>query len=88
VASTLTYASRTTTDGKWVTPRWDTMWFPDAFVGVMEQLQYALRSGEPPALSIADNVKTMALVEAAYRSIEEKRTVAVAECDTSGRNQG
>ncbi|MEM7024791.1 MAG: Gfo/Idh/MocA family oxidoreductase, partial [Pseudomonadota bacterium] len=76
--STLTYASQSTTGGRWVTPRWDTMWFPHAFAGVMEQLQYALRVGEPPALSIADNVKTMALVEAAYRSIEEKRTVTVA----------
>ncbi|MGH8816911.1 MAG: gfo/Idh/MocA family oxidoreductase, partial [Achromobacter pestifer] len=76
--STLSYASRATaghTDGRWVTPTWDTMWFPHAFIGVMEQLQYALASGTEPALSVTDNVRTMALVEAAYTSIAEGRTV-------------
>ena len=53
------------------------MWFPHAFIGVMEQLQYAIRAHEAPALSVADNVRTMALVEAAYRSIDEGRTVAL-----------
>ncbi|MDX1127843.1 gfo/Idh/MocA family oxidoreductase [Sinorhizobium medicae] len=77
--STLTYASRKTTGGKWVTPEWQTMWFPHAFIGVMEQLQYAVNSGEPPALSVADNVKTVALVEAGYRSIAEARTVRLSE---------
>jgi len=81
--STLTYASTTETGGDWVTPEWDTMWFPHAFIGVMEQLQYALKSGEPPALSVADNVATMALVEAAYRSIDEKRTVRLDEIKTN-----
>ncbi|WP_412178760.1 Gfo/Idh/MocA family protein [Rhizobium sp. TRM96647] len=77
--STLSYASKKTTGGKWVSPKWDTMWFPHAFVGVMEQLQYAVKSGEPPALSVADNVRTVALVEAGYRSIEERRTVRLSE---------
>ena len=39
--STLRYAS-TATKGEWVEPRWETTWFPHAFSGVMEQLQYAL----------------------------------------------
>jgi predicted dehydrogenase len=77
--STLSYASQKTTGGKWVSPEWETMWFPQAFIGVMEQLQHAVKTGEAPALSVADNVKTMALVEAAYRSIEEKRTVQLSE---------
>lgn len=75
--STLSYASRRETGGQWVTPEWETMWFPHAFIGVMEQLQWALRSGEPPTLSVEDNVRTMALVEAAYQSIDEARTVAL-----------
>ncbi len=79
VASRLDYASAATTGGVWVSPSWETMWFPHAFIGVMEQLQHAVKTGEPPALSIADNVKTMALVEAAYRSIDEKRTVKLSE---------
>ena len=78
-ASTLSYASAKTTGGKWVTPTWDTMWFPHAFIGVMEQLQHAVKTGTPPALSVADNVKTMALVEAGYRSIAKGRTVKLSE---------
>lgn len=78
-ASTLKYASRTATGGKWVEPKWQTMWFPHAFIGVMEQLQHAVKTGEAPALSVADNVKTMALIEAGYRSIDEGRTVKLSE---------
>jgi predicted dehydrogenase len=78
-ASTLTYASTRTTKGEWVTPTWDTMWFPHAFIGVMEQLQHAVATGTEPALPVADNVKTMALVEAGYKSIAEGRTVRLSE---------
>jgi predicted dehydrogenase len=78
-ASTLSYASAKTTGGKWVTPTWDTMWFPHAFIGVMEQLQHAVKTGEPPALSVADNVKTMQLIEAGYRSIDKGRAVKLSE---------
>jgi predicted dehydrogenase len=77
--STLRYSSRTQTGGRWVEPRWETRWFPHAFAGVMEQLQYALQSDTPPMLSVADNLHTMALVEAAYRSVAEQRTVKLAE---------
>ena len=62
-----------------MTPTWETMWFPHAFVGVMEQLQHAVATGTPPALSVADNVKTVALIEAGYRSIAERRTVRLSE---------
>ena len=78
-ASTLSYASTKTTGGKWVTPTWDTMWFPHAFIGVMEQLQHAVTTGTEPALTVADNVKTMALIEAGYRSMDEGRTVKLSE---------
>lgn len=82
-ASTLTYASQKTTGGAWVTPTWDTMWFPHAFIGVMEQLQHAVKTGTAPALSVADNVKTVALIEAGYRSIAEGRTVKLSEISTN-----
>jgi predicted dehydrogenase len=77
--STLRYCSRKTTDGHWVQPSWDTRWFPHAFAGVMEQLQYALKTRATPMLSASDNLKTMALVEAAYRSAKEARAVQLAE---------
>jgi predicted dehydrogenase len=77
--STLRYCSRKTTNGRWVQPSWETRWFPDAFAGVMEQLQYALKTGSAPMLSAADNLRTMALVEAAYRSVQERRAVPLVE---------
>ena len=77
--STLRFNSTKTTGGKWVEPSWQTRWFPDAFSGVTKQLQYALKSGTEPELSVADNLKTMALVEAAYRSVAEKRAVRLDE---------
>jgi predicted dehydrogenase len=82
-ASTLQYASSRTTGGEWRSPKWESMWFPHAFIGVMEQLQYAVSSGEAPALTVVDNVKTMALVEAGYRSIAERRTVKLSEIQTN-----
>ncbi len=77
--STLRFAARAATGGKWVAPTWSTRWFPDAFQGVMEQLQYAVATGTEPALSADDNLRTMALVEAAYRSLAQRRAVRLAE---------
>lgn len=79
--STLSFCS-TGTGGKWVTPDWETMWFPHAFKGVMEQLQYALKHYETPFLSGKDNLKTMALIDAGYRSIQEQRAINPAEIET------
>ena len=81
-ASTLTYASTRETGGQWVTPAWRTMWFPHAFIGVMEQLQHAVATGAAPALTVEDNVRTVALIEAGYRSIAEGRTVRLSEIAT------
>lgn len=81
VPSTVEYASAVTTGGRWVAPTWDTHWFPHAFIGVMEQVQFAVDSDTQPVLSVADNVRTMALVEAGYRSIAERRAVRIDEFD-------
>jgi predicted dehydrogenase len=62
-----------------VKPTWNTRWFPHAFAGVMEQLQYAVATGTQPMLNGADNVRTMALVDAAYRSLQERREIAPSE---------
>jgi predicted dehydrogenase len=45
----------------------------------MEQLQYAIESGTIPELSLNDNLRTMALIEAAYRSLDESRAVRLEE---------
>ncbi len=59
-------------------PRWPEVWFPDAFQGTMGQLLGALQ-GEPLALPAEDNLTTMALVEAGYRSLAERRLVTLDE---------
>jgi predicted dehydrogenase len=62
--------------GQFQSPTWTESWFPDAFIGTMSQLLIALETGTTPAISGRDNLKTMALVEAAYRSVTEKRSIA------------
>ena len=64
--STLDYT--TTGDGRWHQPRWNEVWFPDAFAGPMAELLRALETGTEPDLCGKDNLGTMAAVEAAYES--------------------
>jgi predicted dehydrogenase len=56
-------------------------WFPDAFGGTMLELLDALDEGRPPRISGADNLHTMALVEAAVTSSEQRRVVQLAEIE-------
>jgi len=61
------------------TPVWSESWFPDAFIGTLAQLLIALEDGTEPAISGKDNLKTMALVEAAYLSSVQFRSVGLCE---------
>jgi predicted dehydrogenase len=65
--------------GIWISPRWKKAWFPDAFEGPMGSLMDAIARESEPDNSGADNLHTMALVEACYRSLDEKRQVRIAE---------
>lgn len=65
--------------GYWFQPRWEQVWFPDAFQGTMAQLLIALEDGTEPAVSGSDNLKTMALIDAGYQSAREHRAVAPQE---------
>jgi predicted dehydrogenase len=76
--STLDFTTTSSAD-QWHQPRWNDVWFPDAFVGPMAQLLCALEDGSTPEISGADNLHTMALVEACYRSVAEHRAVALSE---------
>jgi predicted dehydrogenase len=80
--STLDYT--TTAEPVWHQPRWDEVWFPDAFVGPMAQLLCAIEDNQPPEISGDDNLRTMALVEACYRSASEHRAIELAEILESG----
>lgn len=60
---------------QWIEPTWDTMWFPDTFVGTMANLLIAVETDTDPKISAKDYVGTMACVEACYQSIQEERSV-------------
>jgi len=62
-------------------PKWKESWFPDAFAGTMAQLLIALEDGKQPVISGRDNLKTMALVDAAYRSASVHRAVSPKEIE-------
>ncbi len=62
-------------------PTWKESWFPDAFAGTMGQLLIALENNTEPVISGRDNLKTMALVDAAYLSAAEHRAVALTEIE-------
>ena len=66
-------------DKEFAEPRWSESWFPDAFVGTMAQLLVALERGTVPEISGRDNLRTMALVDAAYESAERHVAVSVAK---------
>jgi len=62
----------------WFTPRWSEVWFPDAFQGPMADLMRAISTNTDPATNGRDNLKTMAIIEAGYRSIRERQSVSIA----------
>jgi predicted dehydrogenase len=76
--STIRYYSNQS-PGVWVEPRWSEVWFPDAFSGPMAELMDAITENRAPSNSGVDNLQTMALVEAGYRSLAEHRVVNVRE---------
>jgi predicted dehydrogenase len=63
----------------WLSPRWPQVWFPDAFQGTMGELLRSLAEEREPAISGRDNLNTLALLEACYRSLDEHRPVRPAE---------
>ena len=65
----------------WVTPMWETTWFPDAFAGTMADLLIAVENGAQPSIRPEDSAKTLACVEACYRSAKEERTIYLKETD-------
>lgn len=61
--------------GYWFSARLDSMWIPDAFVGPMASLMCAIEDGSEPETSGHDNLRTLQVVFAEYRSMAEKRAV-------------
>jgi predicted dehydrogenase len=65
--------------GKWFRPRWDKVWFPDAFQGTMAQLLCAVENNTEPEINGRDNLKTIAAIDACYESIEKGCTILFSE---------
>jgi predicted dehydrogenase len=65
--------------GSWLQPRWQEVWFPDAFAGTMAQLLCALEDRTEPEISGRDNLQTVALCEAVYTAAQEHRVTNVQE---------
>lgn len=79
--STIDYHLRAE-EGVWHRPRWAERWFPQAFIGTMGQLMRAVETGQEPEISPSDNLRTMALIEAAYRAADRHSAVELAEVTT------
>ena len=76
---TFEYWSRVVHPGHVFARTFDERWIPDAFVGPMVELQAAVAEGRPPLTSGRDNLRTLRVVHAAYRSAEEGRRVRLDE---------
>ncbi len=59
----------------WTTIETPGRWFPDAFRGPMGSLIEAIRTGGAAETNGRDNLRTLALVHACYRSAEERRAI-------------
>lgn len=57
------------TDG-WMPYPVTTRWFPDAFIGTMGSVMDAISYGAPLRASVADNIGTLKMVEALYKSMD------------------
>jgi len=70
------YTSRHLEPGTWISPRFSGTWFPDAFIGTMASVMRGLE-GQPgaPETAVRDNLGTVRVVLAAYRSMAERRAV-------------
>lgn len=78
VPSTIDFTTRRH-PGVWFSPRWKEAWFPDAFAGTMGELLDSLAAGRQPSISGRDNLRTMTLLEACYRSLDQHRPVYLNE---------
>jgi predicted dehydrogenase len=57
------------TDG-WMPYPVTTRWFPDAFIGTMGSVMDAISTGAPLRASVSDNIGTLKMVEALYKSMD------------------
>jgi predicted dehydrogenase len=83
VPSTIRFATKRQ-PGVWFAPEWPEVWFPDAFQGTMGELLDSLTERRAPQIGGRQNLGTMALVDACYRSLDEHRPVRIQEIVEGG----
>lgn len=76
---TLTFSSRKVYPHISFDHRFEEMWVPDSFVGPMGELMVAIEQDRAPETNGRDNLQTLQLVHAAYRSMAEHRAVSPGE---------
>jgi predicted dehydrogenase len=78
-ADSLDFTSTVRSPGIWFSAKLEGRCIPDAFVGPMAALMKSIEDGSEPENSGREHLKTLQLVEAAYRSAVEKRPVSPQE---------
>lgn len=76
---TLSFLSKEINPNYWFSPQLEGKWFPHAFMGTMGELMKAIEENREPENSVRDNLKTIQMVFAAYRSMAENRPVWLEE---------
>lgn len=76
---TLSFYSRQIDSNYWFTPKLEGRWYPHAFLGTMGELMRAVEEDREAENSVQDNLQTLQLLFAAYRSMEENRPVSLDE---------
>lgn len=76
---TLSFLTKKFRHDTWITPELEGRWFPHAFMGSMGELMRAIEDDREPTNSVRDNLKTLQMVFAAMRSIDEVRPVWLSE---------
>lgn len=76
---TLSFVSKKIDPAYWFTPQLEGKWFPHAFMGPMGELMRAIEEDREPENSVRDNLLTLQMVFASYRSMSENRPVYLDE---------
>lgn len=72
---TLSFISNELDPNCWFHPVLEGKWFPHAFMGTMGELMKAIEENREPENSVRDNLKTLQMLFAGYRSMQDNRPV-------------
>ncbi|KIL40463.1 oxidoreductase [Gordoniibacillus kamchatkensis] len=76
---TISFYTRKLQPDRLYSPTLEGRWFPHAFMGTMGELMRAVEDEREPENSVADNLLTLQMVFASYRSMAENRPVYLSE---------